>query len=61
MPEPKITRDVTTTTRTALTVEQVEEALRYQFDLDEPVQFDWEAGQGFVNGVTITKTERTFE
>lgn len=63
MSEVKVIREITTRTRRELDLEQVEEALRDQFDLhiQDDITFEWDVRQGFVNGVTIVKTEHAVE
>lgn len=63
MAEPKIIREITTRTRRELTVEEVEEALRHQYDLHphDDVVVNWDVSQDYVRGVEIVHTERTTE
>jgi hypothetical protein len=61
MAEVKITREITTRTRRELTIDEVEQALRDQYDLhvQDDITFNWDAGyDGVVHGVEIIHTER---
>lgn len=63
MAEPKIIREITTRTRRELTLEEVEQALRDQYDLhvQDDITFNWDIRQDFLAGVEIIQTERTSE
>lgn len=60
----KVIREIETRTVRELTLDEVEEALRDQYDLhvQDDITFDWDVRQGsFVGGVRITHVERKTE
>jgi hypothetical protein len=60
MAETKIVREITTRTRRILDIDEVEQALRDQYDLhvQDDIQFEWDVSQDFVRGVVIVHTTR---